>query len=529
MFPESSNLNRVLLPGFVVIAAAYFAIRVWQGIWFLPFMDEAEHLLGGQMLNRGAILYRDFITQHGPVTFTLTQLYGAIFGWAHPNGARLISPILALFAAICVVSAPIEPTRLFRPMALALFLALEASVWLVQGIYFVNYHAIAGFLLASSFAVFVVPLWCGTHVDRRRGFVSGVCLVLVPATAYSFAPAAALIATSVLVASAHRDLRGPCLGFLAGLLAGACGVLAWLLLFGDIIGYVAFHFIENQIYFAPYLNFTFKHFLLGMVPSLLAANRVHTLALLACTAAFVLLLAIDASRKAARPMRIPIVIGLIGMVTLCARGATLFQDGTFLTASLALLSLALPCAMLRILPPPSRDRPLTTISVIVIPIFIAELFAADASYATHYGIKLTQEQIARHYDLGISRDPIYRRIRALVRADEKILSLPYAPADYFAANRQPMNRYFYYLPWDEDYARAPWFGQDHDLCADLSKLPPSLIIVDPWLIDGGIFGPHVMPCFHQILAERYRQQKDFPTLYLRNDLTDRAESPQDLK
>src|SRR5262249_28594787 len=153
----------------------------------------------------GATLYRSFVSQHGPLTFMLTQLYGAVFGWNHVNGARLISAALALAAGGCIVASPALPGHMERLWAFALFLGLIANVWLLQGLYLVNYHAIAGFLLVVALALFAVPAWRGVAAGQVRATVAGACCALVVATAYSFGPAIVLLSVSALWAAMGSD------------------------------------------------------------------------------------------------------------------------------------------------------------------------------------------------------------------------------------------------------------------------------------------------------------------------------------
>jgi hypothetical protein len=73
------------------------------------------------------------------------------------------------------------------------------------------------------------------------------------------------------------------------------------------------------------------------------------------------------------------------------------------------------------------------------------------------------------------------------------------------------------LPWDAAYGRAPWFGQTHDICADLPKAPPPLIYFDNWNL-GDKWDMHdYVPCFFVFLKAHYRQDPEFPDLYVRLD------------
>jgi len=119
--------------------------------------------------------------------------------------------------------------------------------------------------------------------------------------------------------------------------------------------------------------------------------------------------------------------------------------------------------------------------------------------------------------IGLSTAPEFVRIRELVHPDEHILAVPYAPGLYMGADRMPMDRYFYYLPWDAAYAKAPWFGQTHDLCVDLPKAPPRLIYFDHYVVWDRYDIRDYAPCLFAFLKAHYRRQTDFPDLYVRAD------------
>ena len=508
------------LPGVLLgLTFVFFMIRARHGIKFLPFVDESEHLLGGKMLNAGAVLYRDFITQHGPVTFMLTQAYGALLGWKHPNSARWISALLALGATACVGTSASLTSRASRSWASALFIGLFTSIWLVQAIYLVNYHTIGGFALAASLALFILPLWLGAPVNTARAASAGVCLALLPATAYSFAPATVVLGISTLWAAWRSRQTRLAWAFVAGFVAAVLAVLLWLLRVGDLIGYFAFHFAENQFVFSKFNGLSWRYFAASQYPSWAPDARVHALGLLCWALSCVLMLALDLrGARPARGMAGPILLGAAGMIALCARGGTGFQDGSFLLGSMAALAVAAGTAMARFLPAP-RALGLTSATLgVALCIAAAELSNRGALY-TPFGMTRAEAVSLPYgfYNLGTAGNPLSLRIRALTRPDETILAVPYAPYVYLEANRPPMRRYFYYLPWDAAYAKTPYFGQTHDLCEDLPKAPPVVIYYDKWVVWNRWEMATYMPCFITYLKANYTQQPDLPNLYVRND------------
>ena len=503
----------------LLASALFFLHQAIRGIWFLPYPDEPEHLLGGMMLDRGAILYRDFVTEHGPTTFIATQLYGAVFGWGQPNLARAMLIVLAALSVAAIGSIPVRVGGIHvRLWASALFLSLVSSVWLFQGLYLVSYYAIAGLLLTISIAVFVAPSWYGVAPGWKRGFVGGAGLVLVTATAYSYAPACLLLGSSaVLSERTKRTGRAALFGFGCGIAASAMALFVWLVLFGDVIGYIVFHLVENQVYYAPYIHFSFQTFLLGLIPSLDAFHRVNTLSLVLNCLGLALFLLIDRQRPHEFASNcIPILLGWLGLLSLQARGTPFLPNGPFLLTSICLFSIALPIA---VSDHSHRNlfggwpRPLL---VVGIPAFLVQAFVMGAAHASN--IFAMPANLKTRYDIGVSQDPLPAHIRNATRADDSILVLPYAPHIYLETDRQPMNRYHDYFPVDADYAKSPWFGRTHDLCVDLPKPPPAVIYIlsrDFFFI--GTDG-HYLDCVFSYVAAHYRQSKQFHGLYLRSDI-----------
>jgi hypothetical protein len=159
-----------------ILAAAsivFFGIRTWHGLWFISFNDELMHLLGGRFLDSGGRLYRDFVDLHGPCIFMLAQIYGALFGWAHANTARLIPAGLTALAGAAVATSPALVGLIPRLWGTSLFFGLTAAVWLVQGLYLFSYYPVSGAFAVMALAWFVVPAWTGRRQPLSAAGAAG--------------------------------------------------------------------------------------------------------------------------------------------------------------------------------------------------------------------------------------------------------------------------------------------------------------------------------------------------------------------
>jgi hypothetical protein len=507
------------------LAAIFFGVRVWYGIWFSLFADESEHILGGMALNHGAILYRTFIDAHGPVTFMLTQAYGAVLGWSYPNGVRLIPACLALCSGGCIVTSAAMTRRITKLWAISLFFGLLASVWLLQAVYMVNYHGIAGFLMSIGLALFVVPVWLRATVTRLQASLAGASFMLVVLTAYAFVPAICLLTASAILAAKQGSAKQAIAAFIAGGAAGFVAVLIWLIIFGDLTGYIIFHFITNQFIYSHYLhdlNFlSASAFLSSVVPSFQPIALVHCLALVCMTVSLAIFCELERRQAASLSMYASIIIGFIGLLVLCVRGGTLFQDGCFVVAAITLAAMSIAIVLEHI--ESAAVTGLLTLRHAMLGSLLIGVCIAGSESAMRRAITspsgLTRRTMGHDWpvSMGISPYPEYARIRQLTAPNERVLVMPYKPFVNLWAGRLPMDKYTAYLPWDADYAKAPWFGRDRDLCADMTKSPPKLVYFDDWIVWGRWRMADYAPCFIAILAKDYIRQTDFPDLYLRRD------------
>ena len=508
----------------VALATCFFVVRNVHGWTFLPFGDEAGHLLGALALHHGDILYRDYIDAHGPVVFMLTQFYGAVAGWHDLTYARLISSVLAFVGGLCVIFSPALRGVLPRLWAAALYFGLLAVVWVLQALYMDNYHSIAGAFVVIGLAVFVVPAWIG-RASGAGAFICGVCFALTAFSAYSYAPGVVVLALSAMVPDAGIWVSGAGgaafrrmgLTLLGGAMAGSAAVLIWLAVFGDVVGFAVFHIVGNQVYYAHYLWFAWTNFVRSFYPPVGPATLVHLMAVACFALALgIYLAAVARWSRAGVASAAGVLVGFGGIALLNARGSAIFQDGTFLMAAIGAACLAVPYALGRLELSRGLAWAWAATGLVGLVIMGAELTGRDA-VATPSGYTRAQIVAVPPYHYGVEDNAVMDEIRRVVRPDERILVLVYDPIVPLSAGRLPMLKYHEYLPWEADYAKAPWFGRDRDLCVDLERAPPPLVYFDDWKV-WGVYAPETfVPCLLPILATMYQREARFPTLYVRRD------------
>ncbi len=511
------------IPAALLFAGAMmaFAIRAIHGIHFLTFGDESGHLLGARAIHAGDRLYRDFIDAHGPLVFMVAHIFGKLFGWTNPLDARWAMVGLAAIAGTAVATSSALHGRAARLWAAALFFGLTAAPWLVQSLDMVNYHLLGGVCVTVVLAWLVVPAWTGAAVARWRALSCGVCLAFLCASAYSQAPSAILLAVSATISLQFGPARPGAntilLYALSGFLGGALLVLLWLMRFGDPVGYLVFHIIDNQLNYARYTPYGWQVTLASLIPSTAPGALVQSVASLTCLTGALFLLTCRFLGWADRNLLRNAALGTMLLATLMLnfRGAIGFQDGSFVVASIALASLALPMK----LSPSAASRwfePWLTTACLGALLCAVELtcrLAVNSPWAAPRREYVAWPASSLAVDL---HTPIYRRIRQVLRPDERLLVLVYNPDFFLFAGYLPVRKFHDYLPWEADYARAPWFGRTRDLCADLTKAPPPVIVYDHWIVGGRWKPESFMPCLGSLLGQLYVADP-IANLYIRRD------------
>jgi hypothetical protein len=499
------------------LCLAGFAWRAWHGLHFLTFGDETEHFVGAKVLQAGGLLYRDFIDSHGPLIYALPQLFGALFGWANPLHARILTISILLLTCAFVAASPALRGAWERMMAVSLFLGLITSVWLVQALFMVDYQPIAGLLMLIGLAQFTVPAWSGARVGAASMITAGFCFALTWFDAFSYGPAAfVFVLSGVWAWSRHSPVRA--LAYLAaGLTAGAACMLVWMAIYADFRGYVVFHTIFGLKFYGPYLKFGARQMFTVLQPRLAPWAVVQTMGLVAFLAWLILTLLPQwfAGAKGWR-LVLPTFLGVLGIILCNPRGSTIFQNGAFIVVAFGLASLAfaqLPRALRM-----DVHAPVKMVWVVCALCFIlgAEGMGRLAVSSPHvYG---RAEMAASAHGLLIQSDDDWAiKLRKATDPDERILAIPFNPDKYLLAGRLPMKGYMAYLPWDADYGRHPVFGLAHDLCADLRRDPPPVIYYDGWIVWHQYDPRRYMPCVLDVLATQYRPMPGETQYFVRTD------------
>lgn len=488
----------------VVVSVSIFLIQAVYGFGYHPFGDESGHDIGARALEKGDILYRDYIDAHGPVVYFATWILGKLVGYKYAFLFRLNAVIITVLAAFGLYHASRSTVWRERLIAPALFLGLIGPVWIVQALNMNGYWIFGGDLTVLACCLLVVPALLDRPLEKWAAVAGGASLGFLPFVAYSFLPVTFLFLLSLLVVFFSRSSglkTRDIFNILSGILVAFCIMLLWMLVYADIKGFIVYHFINNQFYYSHYIPFSLGAIFKSLRPSVLPANLVQTFS--------VLMLVIGSAVLVFKARyRVAGGIAIAGIFSLDARGGTTFHDGAFVVASLGLVSQMLPIWLDQY-----KSRLLGFSSVLVASSVLVGLHAVSSPFEENY----VQRQQAGFHLFQSSNNLIDQKIRQYAGPEERILVIPYNPNVYVEADRLPIRKYHDYLPWEADYAKHPVWGYERDICVDLPKNLPPVIYFDNWTVWGLWKPEQFMACVVQILQTQYDLLPGIPNVYVRKD------------
>lgn len=490
--------------GLIGICFLIFITQAVYGFGYYPFGDEAGHDLGALAIEKGDILYRDYVDAHGPFVYFISWLVGKIVGYKNFSLFRIGPVIITSATAFYLYYSSSFSCRAIRLISPALFLGLLGPVWIVQALNMNGYWIYGGDLTVLACSQIVVPSLLNMPIKKWSSIVGGASLILLPFVAYSFLPSVFLFSISLLIIFFQKNsLFGK--KELTYTLYGSVGALfiflLWMFFYADLEGFIVYHFINNQFYYSHYIPFGIGAVFKSLRPSLLPENLVQTLAIFS----FVIASAILIFKS---PYKISSIIALGGILFLDARGGTSFQNGAFVIASVGLLAQMFPMFLNN-----STNKLFQLSSVLVVCSILVGLHAISSPFNESYA---QRRHVGFHF-FRSSDNLIDQKIRQYARPDERILVIPYNPNVYIEAGRLPIKKYHAYLPWEADYAKHPVVGYERDICVDLPQNPPPVIYFDNWTV-WGIWKPEsFMGCVVHLLDMQYDLLPGIPNVYVRKD------------
>ena len=516
--------DKILLYAGVAVALAglaLFLMQVRSGLHLFEFGDEAEKFVAAQMIGEGLRLYRDIFAHHGPLPYMVAHLYTLLVSPTDFSDIRLFQALLALISCAAVITTPVLKSPAARAWSAATYLMLLATIWVLQGMHMVVYPAIGGFLLIVPLLHVFVPLLFDERPCKYGVLASGIALALACFTAYALGPSTILIvgASAALVAAGTiRDAKAVLYWLAGGIALGAGVMVLWLLLFGDIKGFLVYHFYFNQAVYAKFIGFSPIESLNLLAFSFAPNYIVHALALILCTCWVTVFLVVVLHLKGTGRLRrklFALLIFVASVFLVNPRGGLGFHDTGFIIANVGLFAFA--CGLLMQRTQFRRVKGLAATLVLIAASVVGLETASNHANSSPYGVRKHQL-----HDFPASMKPgtgeTYDFIRSITRESGDVLSLVFNPAVYIKLGRLPASGNYYYLPWQAAYMKRPIAGYSIDLCADIRTRAPAVIWFDNWKV-WNVYDIHdYEPCVTSLIGSEYAPLGGPDPWFVRKDI-----------
>ena len=508
----------------LIYAVLLFGINVKEGLRLFEIGDETEKFVAAKMLRHGQHLYRDVFAHHGPIAYMMAHFYTAVVSETDFSFIRLELAVLALASCFAISFSPILKNITTRIWAAALYLFILSSVWAVQSIHMLLYQQIGGFLFVIALSQMLIPALLAEPISKAGLFFSGFSLTLACFSAYAFGPAAVLFVASSTLAliATKQNLKIHASNFLLGSVLAIAIVVWWLIFFGDLLGYLIYHFYFNQEIYTHFIAFSTRQILNNLLFSTASDHIIQTLAVSffgvwACALAFITLNK-TATAKSFVLKSAAICLLFMAVLLVNPRGQYGFHNAGFVVLNFAAIALLAAFILQKQLSSLSVRSTVCALTCMVLFIFFVE-YASKSAVSTMSGVT-KKEYPLQLVDLKLSDDPVYHYIRSIVKDNETILSLPFNPILYVKANRLPASGHYYYLPWQATYNRAPLLDYKIDICNDIDIKKPPVIWFDDWRVWNHFSISEYEPCIPTILAKHYIQHPEDPSFFIRTDRID---------
>lgn len=510
--PDTFDRRALIAHLFLALVAVVFIYTALRFLPMLEFGDETEKMVGGRMIANGGILYGDVFAHHGPLPYIWAHAYALIWSETHWEKFRILNIFLAFAVVFSVYKSPLFQGAIWRCLAASVLLSVLIVYWPMNTMHMVMYQALGGFFFAIPLTQVLLPglLGAGGRVGRIGSFASGFALACMFFLAYSFVASIFLVAVSVaaLVYLGGLRLEHLRLGF-AGFLLGVLAFVLWLVVYGDILGYVAYHFYLNQVIFSDFISYRPLMFVNGLNMAADESRLNHFPVPIFCLAFGALAVqGLRARRKAC--WWIALVSIFLSMAWLNPRGVISgYHAAGYFVAVMVLLS-ALSHHALSAVSDSGRGTLFACVLYTAV-VALAVLFCARAVSSPH--------NLPRYKMYVVPFHPVPGPMQSVVMKEsspnDRFLAMIFTPHHYITTGLMPASGHYYYLPWQAAYNKKPFMGVKIDLCRDIERVAPRFIMYDAWRVWGEYDPADYEPCLPKVIAERYEKDSGVEYLYRR--------------
>jgi hypothetical protein len=485
----------------------------------LHFGDVDQKIISAWLISDGETLYGSIFAHHGPLNYMIAH---AVYVFSESKDLALYRIIQWVIIGLCAVAIAASPILMHwrqRIYAASTFLILVAVLHPSWRGYELLYNMHGGMLFTTALSLLFLPLLLGFRIPSLAAGIAGSAMVAMVAAAYPFVvPLGFLfIATSLLLLAQGRLWRSTKELFMPVVIGAILMLMlvgVWLALNGDLVGYFVYHFYFNQVVYAPFIDFdpllAFKQF-----------TRIGQLRFgwaLLILLIFCLWLFMSISRRQKENInwrdRILLLIGsgvmLAAFLFLNPRDSFEFKMAALQVTSVALFSMF--TARCVTLPSNESNIPVWNIALPLLLFFLIAL-----TQFTHLLGMLSRDVVEMKTKSSASAkmEIIIDAVQSWVGPSEPIQALVFNPHWYLLTGRRPASGHFYYFPWQAAYSRAPIMGKNIDICADLERVRPEVIIWDHWKVWGEYELKDYEPCLYELMITQYESVEGMPRALLR--------------
>lgn len=464
----------------------YFCFRYQLRLLsFREFGDESETIVAAKMMASGTRMYSEIFNHHGPLTF----LPGVFLETLGEFGVRGHRVVIAVLQALSVISIALSPILQSKPQKVVVT-TISAVIMLVYlppifGHMYI-YQNICGIFLVLILSQYsLVSIYSPDKLNKFRIITGNFLIISLPFLAVTYFPVAFLL---FILSFTRRNYKFILLGALLAILFN----LLFLISYGSVKGYLAYHFYLNLKVLPEYSGAAPGFSMILTILSTLFSDLSHFIAIVVI---FVGVLNL-ASVEKYFPWRS--ILLSAGLATLVIRGGG-FHGVPFFYAVLPFICFCI----FKINMEKISSKIVIVIFILVCGIKISLLLPGDKF---------------RNFSPKIPTSSEFSRlVSSFTNKNDKILAYSFRNYEYLASDRLPASGYYFYLPWQEKYNQKPILNISIDPCKDIIKSKPKVILMDKWKVWNKFSWEGYGTCVQKIVDRDYFQFPDRP-FYLRKDL-----------
>ena len=502
IYDRRSNTSILTLVSIFLLAITIVFLVRYQFLLlnYIQWGDESETIVVTKMMANGSKLYTDIFNHHGPLTFLpgfIIELFGDFGVKVH----RVPIMILQWLALAAVYFSPIVKNKINKIFNF-IFIATVMVVFFAD-IYgsMYQYQVLGGLFSMIILAQFTLPSVLNIPIKKSMAIICNILIISLSFLAVTYIPVSIMF---YIVSIRRNNFKDSLIGSITGLLFN----LIYLIMFGSLSGYIAYHFYLNLTILSPGQG------LISLITTVLTFATTNFHDFLSVIYLLIVTMLLSNKTKEKLPWRCCFVAVII--MAFCVRNPGFSFQGLPYYYSLLGVSPAffMWADFKSEIVKEDRIKDKLDYCIKYLPcIFIAILCIGKLTLMFNGDLqRIKNNPIPEKTEFSMLAQKITNK-------DDKILALTFNNYEYIAADRMPASAHFFYLPWQAYYNEKPILGIYSNLAEDIIKNKPKIILADKWKVwdnDNYAWEKYASD-IDKVLAERYYKLEGKP-YYIRNDI-----------